>query len=155
MRFLVIGAPEAGKSTVAKALASELGCECANTSDAIVRAEIDRRALLREYGIEIPEFVKARDRPYLIALGNVLTDANSSCLIDIAFSEGQIITGVRRLHEFESLEDDVIVIKVTRPGFDATDNYELMGVSAHIDIINNGTEADLLKAVEGISCGYR
>jgi hypothetical protein len=150
MKFLVIGAPETGKSTVAKALAKGLGLKYSNTSDAIVRAEIERRALLREYGIKIEDFLKVRDRPYLIALGNVLTEANSSCLIDITFTEAQIITGVRRLHEFESLKKDVVVIKILRPGYDATDNYELTDVRAHIDINNDGTKQELLDEVSKI-----
>lgn len=170
IRVAIVGMPQSGKSTFGSYLAEYLGTKAVDTSEWLVEVETERQKALHgddpksiclgcgkdtKAGCDCPAGVglrkgwdHQRDRPsreLLIALGDAVCKGRPSFLIDRALEGGNIVVGIRRVEEFESLPQDVYTVMVQRPGFDKADNFSVPEESAAEVIINDG-DLDGLKA---------
>lgn len=131
MCIVVIGPRGSGKTTLGKALAEKTGLEFMDTSEVLIEklSEIYKRTYIsRDHPDQILED-KVQNRGALVALGNMLCDANPAYLWQECRERGaDIVGGIRRKIEVEAIwnysRPDDLIIKIAGPREDG-DNYEL------------------------------
>lgn len=129
-KFVVVGYPRAGKSTLAEFLAEELKrnglpYEWGDTSTELIRITA------AENWVE-PNVInqnKEEWRPKLVETGDRLTNETPTALSKPILDRGAVVAGVRRAKELESLRSmyvDLVVIWVDRHDHDVIpDNTEI------------------------------
>ena len=118
-KFVVVGYPRAGKSTLAEFLSEELKRnglphEWGDTSTELIDF------VAAQNNVTVAEINSAKEvwRPKLIETGDRLTDESPTALSKPILDRGAVVAGVRRAKELESLRStyvDLVVIWVDRP----------------------------------------
>lgn len=146
MRFIVIGHPRSGKSTVGGLLSSILDTEATDTSAPLVIVESARQDILPMFGgaVQPEEWDNERDRPArpnLIAIGDAMKLLSPTILVDYCFSRGDVCVGVRRHDELvAALEKypDTILVWVVAADEERNDNFDCkMGLPVDQVVIHN------------------
>ena len=161
MRFAIIGPAQSGKTSFAEELARVLRTSCANTSDWLVEVESARQDryvdLCDDDLYDWDTNLNRPSRNSLIALGDAVCAQQKNFLIEQAFQRGDVITGIRRISEFETLSPDVVTVYIHRPGFgESQDNFSISPPTLAKHVISNaGSLNDLMKMARELGETYR
>lgn len=172
-RFIIIGPPRSGKTTIGRAIAHRLGTVCTDTSDALVAVETERQRIFKEYlgktpctsGLAPENVARLWDdqrdrpvRPHLIALGDAMKIADPTILGRYCFERGDVCVGVRRQDELDALAAayfDLVVIRVQTDMATEADNTNIRKTPQHTLTVWNprqDTEQARTAQIRNIAC---
>ncbi len=174
--IIIVGQKGHGKTSFGRCLARELDTLSYDTSTVLTEIENDRRTRVglpplfqstpedeqsyeddrkkypglssNEYAVRLERRIKNRDRRYLIAVGDAMTRAVPTILVQACLRRGRVVVGCRRINELrEAKAADLVeaVVWIQRPDYDegGEDNLQLNIRDSDIVVANNGTLDDL------------